>query len=69
MDASPLMTWGELEGTPMRLDATPSSNAPSFKIPEPSRREVLAHSLAEKASKQHREKRRKAFAAATASFL
>ena len=70
MDASPLMTWGEIEGTPLRLDATPlSNNVPSFKIPEPPRRETLAHSLVEKASKQHREKRRKAFAAATASLL
>ncbi|XP_065663372.1 splicing factor ESS-2 homolog [Hydra vulgaris] len=70
VDASPLMTWGEIEGTPLRLDATPlSNNVPSFKIPEPPRREMLAHSLAEKASKQHREKRKKAFAAATASLF
>lgn len=71
MDASPFMTWGELDGTPLRVDATPSGTAqgPTFKIPEPPRREQLAHSLAEKASKQHREKRKKAFAAATASLL
>ena len=65
------MTWGELEGTPLRIDATPSSSSqgPTFVIPEPPRREQIAHSLAEKASRQHREKRRKAFAAATASLL
>lgn len=71
MDASPFMTWGELDGTPLRVDATPSGTAqgPTFKIPEPPRREQLAHSLAEKASKQHREKRKKAFAAATVSLF
>lgn len=66
VDASPLMTWGEIEGTPLRIDATP---APSFKIAEPPRREQLAHSLVEKASKQHREKRKKAMAAAHASLV
>jgi len=67
VEATPLMTWGAIEGTPLRLDATP---APSFKIAEPRRREQLAHSLVEKASKQHREKRKKAQAkAAHASFL
>ena len=64
VDASPLMTWGQVEMTPKNLD-----QVQSFKIREPPRREVLAHSLAEKASKQHREKRRKAFAAATASLI
>ena len=64
VDASPLMTWGQVEMTPKNLD-----QVQSFKIPEPPRREVLAHSLAEKASKQHREKRKKAFAAATASLI
>lgn len=42
---SPLMTWGEIEGTPFRLDHTPG---PSFRIPEPPRRERLAHALADK---------------------
>lgn len=65
------MTWGAIEGTPMRLDATPAhvSQGPNFKIAEPPRREQLAHSLAEKASKQHRNKRKKALAAATSSIL
>jgi len=61
------MTWGEIEGTPLRLDATP---APSFKIPEVPRREKLARSLVEKASQQHRDKRKKAMAkAAHASIM
>ena len=42
VDASPLMTWGAIEGTPMRIDSTP---VPSFKMAEPPRREKLAHSL------------------------
>ncbi len=68
VDASPLMTWGTIEGTPFRLDAgdvtIDSSPGPTFKIPEPKQREVLAHKLAEKASKRHREERRQALAAA-----
>lgn len=36
VDASPLMTWGEIEGTPFRLDASdtpiPKSAGPSFKV-------------------------------------
>ena len=67
VDASPLMTWGAIEGTPMRIDSTP---VPSFKMAEPPRREKLAHSLVEKASKQHREKKKKEMTkAAHASFL
>ena len=67
MDASPLMTWGTIEGTPFRLDAgditVDSTPGPTFKIPKPKQREVLAHKLAEKASKRHREERRQAVAA------
>ena len=62
------MTWGTIEGTPFRLDAgdvtVDSTPGPTFKIPEPKQREVLAHKLAEKASKRHREERRQAVAAA-----
>ena len=64
------MTWGTIEGTPFRLDAgdvtVDSSPGPTFKIPKPKQREVLAHKLAEKASKRHREERRQAVA--TAAF-
>ena len=41
VDASPLMTWGEVEGTPFQLDGsqTPlirgsSTPAPSYRIPK-----------------------------------
>ncbi|KAK4470469.1 hypothetical protein MN116_006021 [Schistosoma mekongi] len=54
---TPLMTWGELDSTPYRLDnseMTPSvvSGSPAFRIPSPSQREQLAHQLADKASRQ-----------------
>ena len=63
------MTWGEIEGTPMRLDATPGpAKGPTFKIPEQPRREQLGHQLVEKMSKQHRDKRRDAIARAAASL-
>ncbi|PIO54096.1 hypothetical protein TELCIR_24549 [Teladorsagia circumcincta] len=36
IDDSPLMTWGEIDGTPFRLDASdiqaPIGNGPTFKV-------------------------------------
>lgn len=69
IDTSELMTWGEIEGTPFRLDASdtplrPSVNGPSFRITETSKRENLALQLAESASEKHREKKMKAIATA-----
>lgn len=65
VNQSPLMTWGEIEGTPFRLDGsdtplTPHNSGPIFKIPEQPKRERLAHALAEKASEGHRNKKIKA---------
>lgn len=68
IDSSPLMTWGEIEGSPFRLDAsdTPSRSSsssfggPSFKIAETRKREALALQLAESVSEKHREKKMKA---------
>lgn len=59
---SPLMTWGELEGTPFRLDDTPirPSTGPSFHIAENSRRETIAFELAEKAGERMRSQKAKA---------
>ena len=73
VDASPLMTWGEIEGTPFRLDGSdtpvvPSGRGPVFKIPEVPRRDRLLHELAEKASKAHRAKKEVALKQATASL-
>jgi len=73
VDASPLMTWGEIEGTPFRLDGsdTPlvlSGRGPVFKIPDVPRRDRLLHKLAEQASKAHRAKKEVALKQATASL-
>ncbi|EJD76003.1 hypothetical protein LOAG_16964 [Loa loa] len=61
VDESPFMTWGEIEGTPFRLDAsdmaTPSS-APAFKIPEIPVREKIAQSIAETIAKRYHDKRK-----------
>ncbi|XP_057657921.1 splicing factor ESS-2 homolog isoform X2 [Diorhabda carinulata] len=49
---TPLMTWGEIEGTPFRLDGSdtplPKMQGPTFKMSEPPRREQIALALAEK---------------------
>lgn len=64
---SPLMTWGELEGTPFRLDGSDTPirpmAGPAFHIAETSKRETLAHALAEKAGERMREEKAKAFEA------
>lgn len=70
---SPLMTWGEIEGTPFRLDGsdTPAvhhSSGPSFRIAETSRRESLALELAEKAGERMRGQKAKAMEAARRSM-
>ncbi|KAK3913802.1 Splicing factor ESS-2-like protein [Frankliniella fusca] len=65
---SPLMTWGEIEGTPFRLDGgdTPvrPSQGPCFKMNAPPKREKIALALAEKAGERHRERKLKALEAA-----
>ena len=70
VDASPLMTWGEVEGTPLRLEtdivATPG---PTFKMPKVPKRDELAHKLADKASKSQRDKKKRAMAQATSTLL
>ncbi|KAG6426307.1 hypothetical protein SASPL_110529 [Salvia splendens] len=63
VDESPLITWGEIEGTPLRLEAedTPidiggSGNGPQFKIPMPPSRDMKAHSLSREAARKLRER-------------
>lgn len=70
---SPLMTWGQIEGTPFRLDGgdTPllrTSQGPSFRMAEPPKREKLALQLAEKAGERHRDRKNKALEAARRSL-
>ncbi|EPS68545.1 hypothetical protein M569_06220, partial [Genlisea aurea] len=62
-DESPFTTWGEIEGTPLRLEQeeTPidiggSGNGPQFRIPLPPSRDVKAHSLSREAAKRLRER-------------
>ncbi|XP_005185427.2 splicing factor ESS-2 homolog [Musca domestica] len=61
---SPLMTWGEIEGTPFRLDGSDTpvrpNVGPSFKINENSRRESIALALAEKVGEKMRAQKRRA---------
>ncbi|KAH8275107.1 hypothetical protein KR018_012293, partial [Drosophila ironensis] len=61
---SPIMTWGEIDGTPFRLDGgdTPMrpTQGPSFRINENSRRENIAIALAEKVSEKMRNQKQMA---------
>ncbi|XP_043706969.1 splicing factor ESS-2 homolog [Telopea speciosissima] len=63
VDESPFITWGEIEGTPLRLEAedTPvgiggSSDGPHFRIPFPPSRDVKAHTLSREAARKLRER-------------
>ncbi|EFJ16645.1 hypothetical protein SELMODRAFT_116099 [Selaginella moellendorffii] len=63
VDSSPFVTWGEIEGTPLRLEMedTPvgiggSGDGPHFKIPAPPVRDTRAHSLSREASRNIRER-------------
>lgn len=63
---SPLMTWGEIESTPFRLDGSESpyierNHGPSFKIPEPGRRERLGLKMANEAAAKNRAKKQEAW--------
>ncbi|RLM54924.1 hypothetical protein C2845_PM10G12990 [Panicum miliaceum] len=58
VDESPFMTWGEIDGTPLRLDPdeTPGGSGGSetahFKIPPPPARDVKAHLLSRDAARK-----------------
>jgi protein DGCR14 len=62
VDMSPMTTWGRLDGTPLLLDPTDTpldlTPGPSFKVPEPPRREALAMRLADKAKETQKAKSR-----------
>ena len=71
-DASPFMTWGELDGTPLLLDpsATPSrTGTTTFKLPEITSREKVAQKLTEEASRTYRHKSKIAKLSHTAARL
>ncbi|CAN6178024.1 unnamed protein product [Urochloa humidicola] len=62
VDESPFMTWGEIDGTPLRLDPdeTPGGSGGSetvhFKIPPPPARDVKAHLLSRDAARKIKER-------------
>ncbi|XWS36704.1 hypothetical protein CRYUN_Cryun20dG0108400 [Craigia yunnanensis] len=63
VEESPFITWGEIEGTPLRLEPedTPidiggSGDGPHFKIHCPPARDVKAHSLSREAARKLRER-------------
>ena len=60
-DVAPLMTWGTIESTPLRLDAsseTPYAQGPGFKMQPTPQRELIGMELSEKASKSYRKRNR-----------
>lgn len=69
---SPLMTWGQIEGTPFRLDGgdTPltTSTQRSFRMAEPSKREKILMQLTEKAGEKNRDRKHKALEVARRSL-
>lgn len=63
VDESPFITWGEIEGTPLRLETeeTPidiggSGEGPHYKIPRAAARDEKAHSLSREAARNLRER-------------
>ncbi|KAL9244328.1 hypothetical protein vseg_018115 [Gypsophila vaccaria] len=65
VDESPFITWGEIEGTPLRLDLedTPldiggSGDGSHFKIPCPPSRDIKAHTLSREAARKIKDRTR-----------
>jgi hypothetical protein len=60
-DETPITTWGQIDGTPFPLDGsnmTPlPANVPSYKLPEMTKREIVAHEMAEKLKRQNKVKK------------
>uniref|UniRef100_F6PX95 Ess-2 splicing factor homolog n=1 Tax=Bos taurus TaxID=9913 RepID=F6PX95_BOVIN len=62
---SPLMTWGEVENTPLRVEGSDTpyvdrTPGPAFKILEPGRRERLGLKMANEAAAKNRAKKQEA---------
>ncbi|XP_060539753.1 splicing factor ESS-2 homolog [Pantherophis guttatus] len=65
VNESPLMTWGEIESTPLRLEGSDTpyvdrTPGPAFKILEPGRRERLGLKMANEAAAKNRAKKQDA---------
>ena len=72
VEDSPMMTWGTVDGTPLRIEGgmTPlHTSGPSFKMPKAPKREQIGVKLAVKASKAYTERKKKALETATSSLL
>ncbi|XP_067834224.1 splicing factor ESS-2 homolog [Heptranchias perlo] len=71
---SPLMTWGEIEGTPFRVDSSETPHVdrtpgPAFKILEPGRRERLGLKMVNEVAAKNRTKKQEALRKATESLV
>ena len=51
IDPSELMTWGDIEGTPLLLDSGGDKTGPSFRLPPTPRRDEIGKRLSEQASR------------------
>ncbi|KAM8797586.1 splicing factor ESS-2 homolog [Eudromia elegans] len=65
VNESPLMTWGEIESTPLRLEGSETpyverTPGPAFKILEPGRRERLGLKMANEVAAKNRAKKQEA---------
>ncbi|XP_037679565.1 splicing factor ESS-2 homolog isoform X1 [Choloepus didactylus] len=65
VNESPLMTWGEVENTPLRVEGSETpyvdrTPGPAFKILEPGRRERLGLKMANEAAAKNRAKKQEA---------
>ncbi|XP_041059530.1 splicing factor ESS-2 homolog isoform X2 [Carcharodon carcharias] len=71
---SPMVTWGEIEGTPFRLESSESPHVdrtpgPAFKILEPGRRERLGLKMVNEVAAKNRTKKQEALRKATQSLV
>ncbi len=65
VEESPFLTWGEIEGSPFRLDGadTPipvDSSTKPYRMLETTKREKIAMQLQEKVSERYRDRKLKA---------
>ena len=59
VDASPLMTWGNIEGTPVKIESNINPPVgPSFKMPKVLPREKAALKLADQVAKANKDRKK-----------
>lgn len=52
------MTWGSIDGTPMKIDSDCAIPGPSFKMPKIPVREKVAQKLADQIAKASRDRKK-----------